>query len=205
MLRRKKRRIAHGADGAGDMVIDSIDEKPSEARYSVFTKMQSKWGKIIEIPGGFHTCTGRKREAPRRVLSRRLPAIKLRVRMLLKKMKDKCGKFFSSKTFCKKENGDGHGICTENVRYATPPLPASALASAVWGSAFQSPSNKPHPQLLQPNGHANRHQPHCQYPIFSSLAEADAIAECIEFIKRSTSTSSSSSLLSASSSSSMLT
>ncbi|KAI5057999.1 hypothetical protein GOP47_0028014 [Adiantum capillus-veneris] len=184
MLGRKKRRIAHGTE-ASDMVID-LDEKPQEALYSsIFTKMQSKWSKIIDIPGAFHT--GRKREASRRVLTRRLPGgVKLRARMLLKKVKDKCGRFFSSK---RRKNADG--LSTEKDHYAAQQPTESALGR---GWTFQrSPSNKPHHQRLHRNDHDYKHYPYCHYPIFPSLADADAIAECIEFIKRSSSTSSSSS------------
>eukprot|EP00250_Pteridium_aquilinum_P025661 c31292_g1_i1 orf=92-346(+) len=84
MLRRKTGRIAHRAD-SGEAAIDN---KLQEERWSIFTNLQSS--------GSY------RREAQRRVSGRRIPGIKMRARMLLKKVKETCGRFLSCKVLCKR-------------------------------------------------------------------------------------------------------
>lgn len=192
MLRRKKRRIAHGTDSA-DIAIDN---KFQEERWSIFSELQRKWSKTsTKFDGDFHSV--KKKEATRRVLSKRLPGIRLRTRILLKKVKETCLKFFSSKVICKRNNesGDSH-----NVKRAHHVAMSNVQAGCGW--RFRSSTKLHHHQHQQhKHCHQHHHYYHDNHAIFPSLADEDAIADCIEFIKRSSSSSSSLSPSSSSSSS----
>ncbi|KAH7284074.1 hypothetical protein KP509_34G038400 [Ceratopteris richardii] len=213
MLRRKKQRIADGSGASEERSPGASEERSpgASAQSSIFARMQSKWGRVIGSHS--HLRNGRKREAQRTVVSMRAPGIKLRARILLKKVKEKCGQllFLSTKKKRSTDEDKRDDICSHAK--STPAMAAPKRTGvAAFSRKLRSPSQARHyhhhchhHQFAQKHASDKERQPQCHYPLFPSLADTDAIAECIEFIKRSSSASACSSSSSSSRSSSLLT